>query len=163
MSPDPCPAARTVPASSGPPRNSASPGLATPLSEKSASPRASSVLFTTATSQSINPSATVRLGFFLWTFLCDLCTSALSSLFVRRSNRHPTTRLFSIQSTRPAYTPCQSTLPEPSRCTGLDALNLSLPHEPLPGSSFSLRPPRCARPASCRTGQSFLRTHRHPP
>src|SRR5260370_35365935 len=45
MSPDPCPAARAVPASSGPPRNSALQGLATPLSEKSASPRASSVLF----------------------------------------------------------------------------------------------------------------------
>src|SRR6266853_6658356 len=45
MSPDPCPAARAVPASSGPLRNSALQGLATPLSEKSASPRASSVLF----------------------------------------------------------------------------------------------------------------------
>src|SRR5258708_411006 len=64
MSPDPCPAAHTVPA--------------------------------TVKSQSITPSGIpvlsfgrgthgfVSLGFFLWTFLCDLCVSALSSPFVRR-------------------------------------------------------------------------------
>jgi hypothetical protein len=46
----------------------------------------------------------VSLGFFLWTFLCDLGVSALSIPFIRYSNRHPTTRLFSIQSIRSAYT-----------------------------------------------------------
>ena len=56
-----------------------------------------------------------------------------------------------------------STLPQSSRCTHLDALNRRCRMNLSPSHPYSLRPPRRARPASCRSRPSLLRSRRHLP